>query len=238
MFLQITNTIGIEDSVANLNALISDPIAGITEEKMPIFELALQGGWIMIPLLLLLLICTYVFVERLVLISRASKFQPNFMGSIRDCVFNGRLDSAKTLCVNTNTPIAKMIEKGISRIGRPLNDINTAIENVGKLEVAKLEKNLAWLSTTSGAAPMIGFLGTVIGMVKVFFDIASKGNNIDVGVLADGMYQAMVTTVGGLIVGIIAYVAYNFLVAKIEKLVYNMEARATEFMDLLHEPAK
>ena len=150
---------------------------------------------------------------------------------------NGRLDSALSLCKNNDSPIARMIEKGLHRIGRPLNDINAAIENVGKLEVSRLEKNIAGLATIAGAAPMLGFLGTVIGMIIAFYDMSMAGNNIDIGLLSNGIYQAMITTVGGLIVGIIAFVCYNILVAKVENLVYILEARSTEFMDLLHEPA-
>ena len=159
------------------------------------------------------------------------------MNNIRDFIHNGRVDSALALCKNNNSPIARMIGKGLLRIGRPLNDINAAIENVGKLEVSRLEKNIAGLATIAGAAPMLGFLGTVIGMIIAFYDMSMAGNNIDISLLSRGIYQAMITTVGGLIVGVIAYVCYNILVARIEKLVYLLEARSTEFMDLLHEPA-
>jgi biopolymer transport protein ExbB len=171
-------------------------------------------------------------------ISRGSKEERNFMNNIRDFIHDGRIDSAVTLCRNNESPIARMIDKGLSRIGKPLNDINTAIENVGKLEVSRLEKNIAGLATISGAAPMLGFLGTVIGMIRAFYDMSMAGNNIDITLLSTGIYQAMVTTVAGLIVGIIAYICYNILVSRIEKLVFILEARATEFMDVLHEPAK
>jgi biopolymer transport protein ExbB len=209
-----------------------------TSESIPVMELALLGGWIMIPLLLLLVVAVYIFIERLILINQSSKEPNNFMNTIRDFIHDGRLDSAKAICSNTDSPIARMIGKGISRIGKPLNDINAAIENVGKFEVAKLERRLAWLSTTAGAAPMIGFLGTVTGMIRVFFAMASAGGGVEVGMLSGGMYEAMVTTVAGLIVGIIAYIGYNYLVARIEKMVFILEARATEFMDLLNEPVK
>lgn len=151
---------------------------------------------------------------------------------------NGRLDSALSLCRNNSSPIARMIEKGLQRLGRPLNDINAAIETVGSLEVAKLEKNISLLATVAGAAPMLGFLGTVTGMVKAFYDMSMAGNNIDIQLLSSGIYQAMVTTVAGLIVGIIAYFCYNVLAAKVQKIVFILEARASEFMDLLHEPTK
>lgn len=208
-----------------------------TEETFSIINLAIKGGWIMIPIVLLSLMAIYIFVERYIAINRASVDDSNFINNIRDFIHNDRLDSAFSLCKNNSTPIARMIEKGLSRIGKPLNDINAAIENVGKLEVARLEKNIAWLATAAGAAPMLGFLGTVTGMVKAFYDMSKAGNNINIQLLSNGIYEAMVTTVAGLIVGIIAYICYNVLVARIEKLVFILEARATEFMDLLHEPA-
>ena len=160
------------------------------------------------------------------------------MKNIRDFIHDGRIDSAVTLCRNNDSPIARMIEKGLARVGKPLNDINAAIENVGKLEVSRLEKNIAGLATIAGAGPMLGFLGTVMGMIRAFYDMSMAGNNIDIALLSTGIYQAMVTTVAGLVVGIIAYVCYNILVARVEKLVFILEARATEFMDVLHEPAR
>lgn len=207
-----------------------------TQEKLPIWELALKGGWIMIPILLLLLVSIYVFVERWIVINKASQSEAGLMNSVRDYVLNDHLDSAKTLCRNTATPTARIIEKGIDRIGKPVENIKSAMEDAGNIEVARLEKGVAWLSTSAGAAPMIGFLGTVTGMVRVFFDMASKGNNIEVGTLANGMYQAMVTTVAGLIVGIIAYVCYNVIIARIGKATHTFEMRSSEFMDLLNEP--
>jgi biopolymer transport protein ExbB len=206
--------------------------------SMSMWDLAVKGGWIMIVLAVFSVIAMYIFIERFLAINRSSKEEKNFMNNIRDFIHDGRIDSAVTLCRNNNSPIARMIEKGLSRIGRPLSDINTAIENIGKLEVSRLEKNIAGLATIAGASPMLGFLGTVIGMVKAFYDMSMAGNNIDIQLLSTGIYQAMVTTVGGLIVGIIAYICYNILVARIEKLVFILEARTTEFMDVLHEPAK
>jgi biopolymer transport protein ExbB len=205
---------------------------------MSFWELAQKGGWILAILAVMSIIATYIFIERFLAITKASKEEKNFMNNIRDFIHDGRIDSAVVLCKNNETPIARMIEKGLNRIGKPLNDINAAIENVGKLEVSKLEKNIAGLATISGAGPMLGFLGTVIGMIKAFYDMSMAGNNIDITLLSTGIYQAMVTTVAGLIVGIIAYVCYNILVSKVEKLVFLLEARATEFMDVLHEPAK
>jgi len=230
MFLQATNP----------EILGQDGLTPIvtTSESIPVMQLAIHGGWIMIVLLVFLAIAIYIFIERLLLINQSSKEPSNFMNTIRDFVHDGRLDSAKSLCANTDSPIARMIGKGISRIGKPLNDINAAIENVGKSEVANLERRLSWLSTTAGAAPMIGFLGTVIGMIQVFFAMESAGGNIEVAMLSGGMYLAMVTTVAGLIVGLVAYICYNYLVARIENMVFILEARAAEFMDLLNEPVK
>lgn len=208
-----------------------------TVEKLSILDMAFKGGVVMIPLAILSVVAVYIFVERYLAISRASREETNFMNNIRDFIHNGRIDSAKSLCKNNQSPISRMIAKGIVRIGRPLGDINAAIENVGKLEVSQLEKNIAVLATVAGAAPMLGFLGTVIGMVRAFYNMANAGNNIDIALLAGGIYEAMVTTIAGLTVGIIAYICYNILVSRIEKVVFMLEARATEFMDLLHEPA-
>ncbi|MFO7873450.1 MAG: MotA/TolQ/ExbB proton channel family protein [Bacteroidales bacterium] len=207
------------------------------EETLSLWSLVFKGGVVMIPLAILSIVAIYIFIERYFAISRASNEETNFMNNIRDFIHNGRIDSAKSLCRNNQSPIARMIAKGIVRIGRPLSDINAAIENVGKLEVAKLEKNIAVLATVAGAAPMLGFLGTVIGMIRAFYNMAMAGPNIDVSLLAGGIYEAMVTTMTGLAVGIIAFICYNILVARIEKVVFMLEARATEFMDLLHEPA-
>jgi biopolymer transport protein ExbB len=222
-----------------LGGQVADTLAaeGPTEETLSFFSLAFKGGIVMIPLLILSIIAIYIFIERYFAISKASKEEYNFMNNIRDFIHDGRIDSAKSLCRNNNTPLSRMISKGITRIGRPLNDINAAIENVGKLEVSKLEKNIAFLSTVAGAAPMLGFLGTVMGMVRAFYNMAMAGNNVDISLLAGGIYEAMITTITGLIVGIIGYICYNILVSRIEKVVFMLEARATEFMDLLHEPA-
>ena len=206
--------------------------------SMSMWDLAVKGGWIMIVLAVFSIIAVYIFIDRFLAINRSAKEEKNFMNSIRDFIHEGRIDSAQALCRNNNSPIARMIEKGLSRIGRPLSDINTAIENIGKLEVSRLEKNIAALATIAGAAPMLGFLGTVIGMVQAFYDMSMAGNNIDIQLLSSGIYQAMVTTVGGLIVGIMAYICYNILVERIEKLVFLLEATTTEFMDVLHEPSK
>ncbi len=212
--------------------------AGKGELTLPIIDLVIKGGWIMAILGVLSIIAVYIFIERYFVISRASREDKNFMNNIRMFIHSGQLESAKALCINNNSPIGRMIAKGIARLGKPLNDINAAIETVGKLEVSRLEKNVAGLATIAGAAPMLGFLGTVIGMIRAFYDMSMAGNNINIGLLSSGIYQAMITTVGGLIVGITAYIFYNILVARIEKVVYLLEIRASEFMDVLHEPAK
>ena len=207
-------------------------------EKLSIFKLVFDPAslWIMIPLMLMLVWVIYVFVERWLAIASASKEDRNFMNNIRDFIHDSKLDSAVALCKGTDSPLARMIEKGLTRIGKPLNDISAAIENTGQLEVQRLEKKLSTLATISGIAPMIGFLGTVTGMVSAFHAMASNPNNLDISMLASGIYTAMITTVGGLIVGIIAFVLYNVLVSKISQLVNMLEAKSTEFMDLLHEP--
>ena len=214
----------------------------VQEEKtLSIWELITQGGpggmLIMLTLFVLSVIAVYIFVERYLAIKKGAKEDVNFMNQIKEFITSGKINEAKTLCANTDNPVARMIEKGVSRIGKPLSDIGAAIENTGKLELYKLEKNLATLATISGAAPMIGFLGTVIGMILAFHEMASAGGNIDVEMLAEGIYTAMMTTVAGLVVGIVAYIGYNSLVAKVEKVVFLLEARSTEFLDILHQPA-
>lgn len=195
------------------------------------------GGQLIIALLFVLLaVALYIYFERFFAIRAAANVDKNFMNQIRDFVLNGKLEAAKAMCKNTDSPTSRLIGKGISRIGKPLEDINTAIENAGKLEVYKLEKNVSVLATIAGAAPMIGFLGTVIGMIVAIHEIANSGGQIDIKMLSDGLYTAMTTTVAGLIVGIIAYITYNHLVVRTDKVVYQMEAKSVEFLDLLNEP--
>lgn len=191
----------------------------------------------MVPLAALLLLCIYVFTERCIVIGRASKEDDNFMNRIKAYIHSGELESALNLCRRTPTPEAALIAKGISRIGRPMNDVLVAIENTGNLEIATLSRGLPWLATTAAGAPMIGFLGTVIGMVKAFYAIAQAGSSATIDSFADGIYSALVTTVAGLIVGIVALFAYNYLVARINKIMNRLEARTMDFMDLLNEPA-
>lgn len=204
-----------------------------------LWELAQAGGpYIMIPLLILSLIAVYIFIERIVVINKASKEDKSFMDRIKDYITEGKIDAATALCQKANTPAARMIEKGISRLGKPMNDVLVAIENVGNLETNKLEKGFNMLATISGGAPMLGFLGTVTGMINAFMQMAESGNNVNVTDLAGGIYEAMVTTVAGLIVGIVAYFAYNYLVSKLDSVVQKMELQTIEFMDLLNEPIK
>tara|TARA_B100000795_G_scaffold248036_1_gene214649 strand:+ start:16993 stop:17691 length:699 start_codon:yes stop_codon:yes gene_type:complete len=213
----------------------------VTQKTLSIMELIVNGGTggmiIVGTLALLLFVALYVYFERLFAIKAASKYDVNFMNQIRGAIASGNLQAAKLLCVNQGTPVSRLTEKGISRIGSPLEDINTAIENAGRLEVYKLEKNVSVLATIAGAAPMIGFLGTVIGMVLAFHQLATSSGQAEMGLLAEGIYTAMTTTVAGLIVGIIAYIGYNHLVVKTDKVVHQMEATAVDFLDLLNEPA-
>lgn len=205
-------------------------------KSMSFGELFMAGGWLMWVLLGLGGLAIYIFVERFIAIRKASNVDPNFINRIRDFIYEGKIAAAVNLCKSTNTPIARMIEKGIERIGRPMNDVQSAIENEANLEVAKLENGLPVLATISGGAPMIGFLGTVIGLVQAFMNMSMAGGTVDMGILAGGMYVAMITTVGGLIVGIPAYFGYNYLVARIEKLIFRMEANSIAFMDILNQP--
>ncbi len=211
------------------------------EKSLSIMDLLLSGGTgavvIIAILFVLLFVAVYIYFERLFAIKAASKYDESFMHQIRDNVASGKIEAAKILCAQTNNPVARLTEKGISRIGHPLEDINKAIENAGRLEVYKLEKNVGILATVAGAAPMIGFLGTVIGMILAFHNLASSSGTADMGVLAEGIYTAMTTTVGGLVVGIVAYIGYNHLVVRTDKVIHTMEAQAVDFLDLLNEPA-
>lgn len=224
------------DTVALAAETVAAPVQ--QEVKLSILDLAVKGGWLMIVLLILSIIAVYIFASKWWMIRKAGKIQKNFMNEIRDLIHDGKIKAAISLCRQYDTPIARLVEKGIERIGRPLQDVQTAVENMGNVEVARLEKGLPMLATIAGGAPMIGFLGTVTGMIQAFFRMSTAGNNIDITLLSGGIYEAMVTTVGGLFVGIIAYFAYNFLSSKISDLVFKMESATIEFMDLLHEPAE
>ncbi|MBZ9628361.1 MotA/TolQ/ExbB proton channel family protein [Psychroflexus sp. CAK57W] len=220
------------------------PVAGeelVEEKTLSIIDLMFSGGpggtIIILILAVLLFLAIYIYFERIFAIKAASRTDKNFMNQIKDSVTSGNIESAKMRCAQENSPVARLTEKGISRIGSPLEDINTAIENAGRLEVYKLEKNVSVLATIAGAAPMIGFLGTVIGMVIAFHELASSSGQAEMGSLAEGIYTAMTTTVAGLIVGIIAYIGYNHVVVRTDKVVHQMEATAVDFLDLLNEPS-
>lgn len=225
------------DTVASEMAEMSG-VMEPAEESISLFSMAMYGGWIMIILAILLAWACYIFIERLVTLKNAVREDQHFMEKIKDYIHEGKIDSAVNLCRENDTPASRMVEKGISRIGRPMQDVQVAVENVGNLEVGKLEKGMVIMATIAAGAPMLGFLGTVLGMVQTFYNMAQNASGvIEMSALSEGMYQAMVTTIGGLIVGILAMFAYNFLVARIDNVVRQLEGRTLEFMDLLNEPA-
>lgn len=242
--MSIINTIftSVPGAVTDTVNIVSETAAVSTEAaetaRMSVWELCLKGGFIMIPLAILLVISIYIFIERYIAIRRADREDATFMKRIKDYIHEGEIDSAKLLCKKNGTPYARLILKGISRIGRPMNDVLVAIENTGNLEIANLGKGLTWLATTAAGAPMLGFLGTVIGMVEAFFALANAGSSANISVLAGGIYEALVTTVAGLAVGIVALFAYNALVARINGVMKLLEGKTMEFMDLLNEPAE
>lgn len=217
--------------------ILLDTANAAVPESLSLWDLCLSGGWIMIVLAVLLLAGVYIAIERAIIVAKASRQDETFMKRIRDYIHDGEIDAAKELCRNSDTPYGRLIGKGISRIGRPMNDVLVTIENTGNMEIASLSKGLPWLATIAGAAPMLGFLGTVIGMVESFYAIAASGNSAQIGDFAGGIYTALVTTVAGLIVGIVAMFAYNYLVARVNKVMNMLEARTMDFMDLLNEPA-
>lgn len=244
----LTTTPGVDeaaqiDSLALANEIAEKASAEATTSSMSIWDLCFGGGAFSVVLMCLLFahffVMVFIFVDRFIAIRKATTIDANFMNRIRDFISEGNIEAAIDLCRRTNSPIARMVEKGIERIGRPMSDIQTAIENVANVEVAKLESGLPWLASISGGAPMIGFLGTVVGMVQVFIDMsANQSGAIELAQLSAGMYVAMVTTVGGLLVGIPAYFGHNYLVARVEKLVFRMEATTIAFMDILNQPVK
>lgn len=229
----------IQDGMSDMQTAVDTAASVAAPERITIWSMALNGGWIMLVLVILLALAVYIGIERYLALRQAVKVEDDdaFMNNIRSYIHKGDVDGARSLSKQTNTPLARMVDKGLSRLGRPLSDIQAAIENEGKLEVARLEKRVSLVATVASLGPMIGFLGTVTGMVTCFQDMSHAGNNIEIATLATGMYQAMVTTIGGLIVGIICYFLYNVLVTRINKVVLDIEVRASEFMDLLHEPA-
>jgi len=208
------------------------------EATMSLADFYLAGGWVMHLITLLSFVALYIFIERYLVIKKASKSDANFMNRIKDYMYEGKVDAALQLCRRTDSPQARMVEKGITRLGRPLADVTVAIENVGRLEVHKLEKRFPTLATIAGAAPLMGFFGTVIGMVQAFYEMSLAGNSLDISTLSGGIYTALITTVGGLILGILAYFGYNQLVVKVENVVFQLETTSTEFLDILNEPVK
>ena len=239
--IQTENIAGYTDTLTapvDTTSFMTDSIAAaaapVAEAAVPqtlsFWDLCVQGGVLMIPIALLLLFSIYFFIERWIVISRANRHDPNFMRRIKDYIVEGEIESA--------TPYSRLISKGISRIGRPMNDVLVAIENTGNIEIATLSKGLPWLATTAAGAPMLGFLGTVIGMVQAFYNIAAQGSSADIATFSGGIYTALVTTVAGLVVGVVALFAYNILVARINNVMTSLETRTMEFMDLLNEPAQ
>lgn len=205
--------------------------------SLSFWSLVMDGGYIMIPLAVLLIVSIYIFIERCIALHKASKSDDNFMKRIRDYIMEGDIENAVILCKRTDTPYSRLILKGVNRIGRPMNDVLVAIENTGNIEVANLGKGFTWLSTTAAGAPMLGFLGTVVGMIEAFFALANAGTSANITVLSSGIYQALVTTVAGLVVGIAALFAYNYLVSRVNRIMNSLEAKTMEFMDLLNEPS-
>ncbi|MEN2283449.1 MotA/TolQ/ExbB proton channel family protein [Algoriphagus sp. SE2] len=227
----LLQTLSVADSLAAANSLAE----GATKENIGLLDLLIKGGYMMVPLYLLFILAIFIFFERLITLKKASKTSSSLMDQIRVLVQGGKIEKAKMLCAGEKTPVANMIAKGIERIGSPLKNIEVSIENVGKIEIYKLEKNLNLLATVSGAAPMIGFLGTVAGMIQAFIAIAQEEGMVSPKLLSEGIYEAMITTAAGLVVGILAYLGYNYLVSQVSKLVHNMEYTTVEFIDLLQD---
>lgn len=219
-----------------LNVAADTTAASAGKEAVSLLDLLLQGGFMMIPIIILSIMAIYIFIERILTIKRATMTPAPFMGQVKDRVQSGDIQGAQMLCNQYDSPIARMIEKGVSRIGSPLKNIEVSIENVGRIEIFKLEKNLTLLATISGAAPMLGFLGTVIGMIQAFIAIAQEEGSVSPKLLSEGIYTAMITTAAGLLVGIVAYLCYNYLVSRVQKVVHQMEYSSIEFVDLLQEP--
>jgi biopolymer transport protein ExbB len=206
-------------------------------EPMSFLDLIMKGGFIMVPILLLSLIAIYLIIERYLTISKAAKVDPSFMNNIRSLLLDGKTDAALTLCKSTNTPIARLLEKGIKRLGKPIKEIESAVENTGRLEIYKLERNLSYLGIIAGIAPMFGFVGTIAGVIKIFYNI-SLADNISIGLIAGGLYEKMITSAAGLVVGIIAHIGFHYLSAMIDRVSYQIESTAVDFIDLIQEPTK
>ncbi len=238
ILLQITTpgTVAIDTLTQVSQKVVASPPAQTVVQTLNLWDLVVKGGVIMIPLFILSLLAVYFFFERLIAIKKASRTNANFMNNIRDFVVNYKLDAAKALCKSTNSPISRMVEKGLSRIGKPIDEIERAIESVGKFEVSKLEKNLKILGIVAGIAPMLGFIGTIMGVIKIFYNI-SLADNISIGIIAGGLYEKMITSATGLIIGVIAYTGYHYLSILLDKVVFMLEDSGLEFMDLLQKEA-
>jgi biopolymer transport protein ExbB len=237
IFLLLQQAGGTPVAEATQNPVLTDLQPVVSEAQMNLLDLYMKGGWIMHVLVFLSIVALFIFIQRLLIIRRANQKDEGFMNRIKDYIHEGKIDSALNLCRKTKSPSARMIEKGITRLGRPMSDVLVAIENVGNIEVSKLEKGLPIIATIAAISPMLGFLGTVTGMVRAFFDMANAGTAADIALLSSGIYEALITTVGGLIVGIPVLFGHNYLVSQVDNVVNNMESRTMEFMDLLNEPA-
>ena len=233
MLLQ-TNLDSLQAAADAINSAAAAPVQ--QEMNLSLISMATKGGPLMVVLLILSIVAIFIFGKKWWMIRQANVIDKNFMNDIRDYIHDGKIKSAITLCQRYDSPIARLVEKGLSKMGYSQAEIRASVENTGNIEVARLEKGLSFLATTAGGAPMIGFLGTVIGMIQAFFNMSQAGNNIDITLLSSGIYTAMVTTVGGLIVGILAYFGYNFLSGQISTLVYKMENTTMDLMDLVNEP--
>ncbi len=234
LFIQSDSVV---EAVNNVTENVTAAAPAVTEQSFDLLSMAAKGGFLMIVLAVLSVIAIYIFGQKWWMIHKAGQIDKNFMKDIRDYIHDGKIKSAIDLCEHYDSPVARLVQKGIERLGRPLSDIQASVENTGNAEVARLEKGLPMLATIAGGAPMIGFLGTVIGMVQAFFNMYTAGSNVDIATLSGGIFTAMITTVGGLVVGIIAYFGYNYLTSNISNLVFKMENATIEFMDVLHEPA-
>ena len=223
--------------IADTTAKAATETAAAAAPSMNLFTLLQAGGWVMIPLGILSVLAVYFMVERYLVISRAGKVDPNFMNNIRTLLLDNKVDAALSLCRSTNTPIARLLEKGIKRLGRPVKEIESAVENTAKLEIYQLEKHLSYIGIISGIAPMFGFVGTIAGVIKIFYNI-SLADNISIGLIAGGLYEKMITSASGLVIGIIAYIGFNLLNSMIDRVAFQLESTAVEFIDLLHEPSK
>jgi biopolymer transport protein ExbB len=243
ILLQIVtgSTDSVSSSVQTTAATTTSVAAPITqapaEASIPLWELAVKGGPVMIPIALCSIIAVYLIVERYLAIRKSAKVDPNFMNSIRDFIGNGNVDAAKALCKNTTGPIARMIEKGINRLGKPTREIENAIESAGKLEIYNMERNLGYLSTIAGIAPMFGFLGTIFGVIQIFYQISLQ-NSLEIDTISGGLYVKMITSGAGLFVGMIAYAGFHFLTQYVDRVINKMEITAVQFIDLLEEPTK